>query len=165
MDDVSAQRLRVRARRLHLWRLMHLGYTLRESVQQIAADYACSERTVYYDWEQRHYWLCKEALFQNLEPFYIELLATLQERRRQTQALLRKSHASKNPAVQLGCLKLLHQMDQDLLKHGKTIINFLVHHASNTPYTEKALKTKYWNYHDAEAWEAHTETNTRRRRR
>ena len=79
---------RIRERRLHLWALTNQGYSLRECVQQTAQMFGCSERLCYYDWEQRHYWLCKEAVLGSLDRFYIEHLAGLQATLRQAQAHL-----------------------------------------------------------------------------
>lgn len=116
---------RRRARRWHLWHLMNQGYSLRESVQQTAAAYQCSERTVYHDWSTRGYWLAKELLAESVEEYLIIATADMTERRRQTLEVLRKSREEKNLAVQLGCLKLLYKMDQTLLNQGRNTLRYI----------------------------------------
>ena len=116
---------RRRARRWHLWHLMNQGYSLRESVQQTAAAYQCSERTVYHDWSTRGYWLAKELLTESVEEYLIVATADMTERRRQTLEVLRKSRDENNLAVELGCLKLLYKMDQTLLKQARHTLRYI----------------------------------------
>jgi hypothetical protein len=104
---------------------MNQGYSLRESVQQTAATYQCSERTVHHDWTNRGYWLAKELLTESVEEYLIVATADMTERRRQTPEVLRKSRDEKNLAVQLGCLKLLYKMDQTLLNQGCHTLRYI----------------------------------------
>jgi hypothetical protein len=126
MSLVSPQKQRQRERRLHLWRLWNRGYRLRECVRQTATAFDCSERLIYYDWTNRHFWLAQEYALGSLDQFHIDMLAGMLETLREAQALAQDERAMANPAVRLGCLRLVHQIRVDILKHGFDPIHSLM---------------------------------------
>lgn len=134
MSFPNPRKQRQRERRLHLWRLRNLGYPLRDCVQQTAEAFGCSARQVYYDWAQRHFWLCQEYALGSMDRFNIDQIAGLLETLRQTQALAQNAQAMANPAVKLGRLKLIRQIQVDLLKFGHSAIHALMTGKNHNPF-------------------------------
>ena len=100
-------------RRQKLVKLRGMGLSLSETVAEICSEYKCSARTVYLDWETRKRWLRSVLEIEDPELTWLEVMA----RHRELQRLcLKEFLGGDNSASRISALKLMRDLDLDLLE-------------------------------------------------
>jgi hypothetical protein len=103
-------------RRLKMVRLRSKGLSLAVVVQDLAAEYGKTPRTLYKDWQNRKNWIKPLLGIEDQEALFLDLLSNHYELRRMVLVEYLKAPEGSNARV--GCLRLLRDINLDFEEWG-----------------------------------------------
>lgn len=103
----------LRERRRKMLRLQIKGVSLKDTVKDLAQEYAVTQRALYHDWKFRKRWLKQLLAIEDQETFFHELLASHQEVQR---LAMMEYFKGDNSAARIGALRLVREVNLDFIQ-------------------------------------------------